>query len=77
VPNNGSGDSFAATIANVFLALDLNVMVNRLTFKRGDGNPIILGGTAPFLFALTTISPPHTRRSGTAALLTPTRKPRM
>ena len=52
VPNNGGGNSFAATIANVFLTLDLDVTVNRLTFKPGDGNPIILGGTAPFLFCL-------------------------
>jgi hypothetical protein len=52
VPNNGGGQSFAATIANVFLTLDLDVSVNRLTFNPGDGNPIILGGTAPFLFCL-------------------------
>jgi hypothetical protein len=52
VPNNSGGNSFAATIANVFLTLDLDVTVNRLTFKPGDGNPIILGGTAPFLFCL-------------------------
>ena len=52
VPNNGGGHSFAATIANVFLTLDLDVTVNRLTFKPGDGNPIILGGTAPLLFCL-------------------------
>ncbi len=49
VPNNGGGDSFAATIANVFLTLDLDVTVNRLAFKPGDGIPIILGGTAPLL----------------------------
>jgi hypothetical protein len=52
VPNNGGGNSFAATIANVFLTLDLDVTVNRLTFKPGDGNSIILGGTAPLLFCL-------------------------
>ena len=52
VPNNGGGHSFAATIANVFLTLDLDVTVNRLTFNPGDGNPIIFGGTAPLLFCL-------------------------
>jgi hypothetical protein len=45
VPNNGGGQSFAATIANVFLTLDLDVTVNRLTFNPGDGNNIIFGGT--------------------------------
>ena len=50
VPNNGGGDTFAATIANVFLTVDLDVSVNRLTFKPGDGNPIIVGGTAPLLY---------------------------
>jgi hypothetical protein len=52
VPNNGGGNSFAATIANVFLTLDLDVTVNRLTFDPGDGNNIAFGGTAPFLFCL-------------------------
>ena len=52
VPNNGGGHFFAATIANVFLTLDLDVTVNRLTFNPGDGNNIIFGGTAPFLFCL-------------------------
>ena len=52
MPNNGGGHSFAATIANVFLTLDLDVTVNRLTFNPGDGNTIILGGTAPLLFCL-------------------------
>ena len=37
VRNNGGGQSFAATIANVFLTLDLDVTVNRLTFNPGDG----------------------------------------
>ena len=49
VPNNGGGNTFAATIANVFLTLDLDVTVDRLTFNPGDGNPIIVGGTAPLL----------------------------
>src|SRR4029077_8990293 len=35
VPNNGGGNTFAATIANVFLTLDLDVTVNRLTFNPG------------------------------------------
>ena len=52
VPNNGGGHSFAATIANVFLTLDLDVTVNRLTFNPGDGNNILFGGTAPLLFCL-------------------------
>ena len=52
VPNNGDGHSFAATIANVFLTLDLDVTVNRLTFNPGDGNNILFGGTAPLLFCL-------------------------
>jgi hypothetical protein len=52
VPNTGGGNTFAATIANVFLAVDLDVSVNRLTFNPGDGNNIIFGGTAPFLFCL-------------------------
>lgn len=52
VPNNGGGNTFAASIANVFLTLDLNVAVNRLTFEPGDGVPIILGGTAPFLYCV-------------------------
>jgi hypothetical protein len=52
VPNNGGGNTFAVTIANVFLTLDLDVAVNRLTFEPGDGVPIILGGTAPFLYCL-------------------------
>lgn len=50
VPNNGSGNSFDVTVANVFLTLDLDVAVNSLTFNPGDGNPIITGGTAPFLY---------------------------
>jgi hypothetical protein len=52
VPNNGGDNSFATTIANVFLTLDLDVTVNRLTLARGDGNNIIVGGTAPLLFCL-------------------------
>jgi hypothetical protein len=52
VPNNGGGNTFAATIANVFLTLDLDVTVDRLTFNPGDGNPIIVGGTAPLLDSL-------------------------
>jgi hypothetical protein len=52
VPNNGGGNYFAATISNVFLTLELDVKVSRLIFKPGDGNPIILGGTAPLLFCL-------------------------
>ena len=42
VPNNGGGDTFAASVANVFLTLDLDVAVNRLRFEPG--------GTAPFLY---------------------------
>ena len=52
VPNNGGGNTFAATIANVFLTVDLDVSVNRLTFNPGDGSSIIFGGTAPLLFFL-------------------------
>src|SRR4029077_15251 len=52
VPNNGGGNTYAATIANVFLTLDLDVTVSRLTFNPGDGNPIIVGGTAPLLDSL-------------------------
>jgi hypothetical protein len=52
VPNNGGGNTFAATIANVFLTVDLDVSVNRLTFNPGDGNNILFGGTAPLLFFL-------------------------
>jgi hypothetical protein len=52
LPNNGGGNTFAVSIANVFLTLDLDVAVNRLRFEPGDGVPIILGGTAPSLYCL-------------------------
>lgn len=52
VPNNDGRDTFSVTIANVFLTLDLDVSVNRLTFNPGDGNPIIEGGTAPLLLCV-------------------------
>ena len=75
VPNNGGGHSFAATIANVFLTLDLDVTVNRLTFNPGDGNNDSSSAEQRrSSFALTTISPPRTRRSGPVVLSSPTRK---
>ena len=76
VPNNGGGNTFAATIANVFLTLDLDVTVNRLTFNPGDGDPIIIGGTAPFLYCLDhNFTSAHTV-SATAGLCSRSRPPK-
>jgi hypothetical protein len=49
VPNN-DGNTFAVRFANVFLTLDLDVAVNRITFARGDS--IFDGGDAPVLFCV-------------------------
>lgn len=50
VPNNSESDRFAVRIANVFLTLDLDVAVNRITFARGDS--VIFGGKAPLLLCI-------------------------
>ncbi len=47
VPNNDGSDTFVVRIANVFLTLDLDVAVNRITFAPGDS--VIFGGPAPLL----------------------------
>ncbi len=50
VPNNSGSDTFAVRIANVFLTLDLDVTVNRITFAPGDS--VIFGGRAPLLLCI-------------------------
>ena len=42
VPNNGGGNTFAASVANVFLTLDLDVAVNRITFRAKRNSAISL-----------------------------------
>ncbi|MGH7983645.1 MAG: hypothetical protein ACREFF_10965 [Candidatus Udaeobacter sp.] len=50
VPNNDGGDTFAVRFKDVFLTLDLDVAVNRITFAPGDS--IFDGGDAPVLFCV-------------------------
>ena len=50
VPNNDGGNTFAVRFADVFLTLDLDVAVNRITFAPGDS--IFDGGDAPVLFCV-------------------------
>ncbi len=50
VPNNVGSDKFAVRIANVFLTLDLDVAVNRITFAPGDS--VLDGGDAPLLICV-------------------------
>ncbi len=50
VPNNVGSDKFTVRIANVFLTLDLDVAVNRITFARGDS--VLFGGKAPLLLCI-------------------------
>ncbi len=50
VPNNNGSDTFAVRIANVFLTLDLDVAVNRITFAPGES--VFCGGPAPLLFCI-------------------------
>ncbi|MEO7724889.1 MAG: hypothetical protein ABIU29_09425, partial [Chthoniobacterales bacterium] len=50
IPNNDGSDTFAVRIATVFLTLDLDVAVNRITFAPGDS--VLDGGDAPFLICI-------------------------
>ena len=50
VPNNDGGNTFGVRFAKVFLTLDLDVAVNRITFAPGDS--IFDGGDAPVLFSV-------------------------
>lgn len=50
VPNNSGSEAFAVRIAKVFLTLDLDVAVNRITFAPGDS--VLDGGKAPFLICV-------------------------
>ena len=50
VPNDDGTDTFAVRFTKVFLTLDLDVAVNRITF--GPGDSILEGGDAPVLFCV-------------------------
>ena len=68
VPNNGGGNTFAVSIANVFLTLDLDVAVNRLRFEPAEQRR--------FSIASIIISPRRTPASATAEFFLLPRSPK-